>query len=183
MIKLTKNESKVFEAILATGAADADSIAYESGMSKVKVKSILKDMIEKSVVYSFTQDEDVMFDITGADVEQYSEDTTHLTVEVVDAVEEPKSEVVPEPKENKPAKAEKKEKEPKEELDPTKFTKGGKPRKVTNAMKVREEIAKVKASMTKEEAELVVVQFCMEQLGQSKQLAKTYFKDNYDRVE
>src|SRR5574343_77567 len=180
MIKLTKNESKVFEAILATGAADADSIAYESGRSKVKVKSVLKDLIAKSAVYSFTQDEDVMFDITSANVEQYSEDTSHLVDEVTDEVEEQKPEI---PQEAPPAKAEKKEKAPKEELDPAKFTKGGKPRKVTNAMKVREEIAKVKSNMTKEEAEVVIVQFCMEQLGQSKQLAKTYFKDNYDRVE
>src|SRR5574344_684401 len=84
MIKLNKAESEVFNAILATGAADADSIAYESSLSKVKVKSILKTMIEKSAVYSFTDGDAVMFDITGADVEMFNEDTSHLTEEVVE---------------------------------------------------------------------------------------------------
>ena len=36
MIKLTKHETEVFNAILATGSADAESIAYESSMSVVK---------------------------------------------------------------------------------------------------------------------------------------------------
>lgn len=179
MIKLNKAESEVFNAILATGAADADSIAYESSLSKVKVKSILKTMIEKSAVYSFTDGDAVMFDITGADVEMFNEDTSHLTEEVVEqpTTEQPTSEVAP-----KSEKKEKKAKKEKEDIDLSKFTKNGQPRKVTNAMRVREKIAEVKAEMSKEEAEMTVVQFCMEQLGQSKQLARTYFKDNYDRV-
>lgn len=185
MIKLNKAESEVFNAILATGAADADSIAYESSLSKVKVKSILKTMIEKSAVYSFTDGDEVMFDITGADVEMFNEDTSHLTEEVVEqptteqpTTEQPTTEVAP-----KSEKKEKKAKKEKEDIDLSKFTKNGQPRKVTNAMRVREKIAEVKAEMSKEEAEMTVVQFCMEQLGQSKQLARTYFKDNYDRVE
>ena len=180
MIKLTKNETAVFNAILATGAADADSIAYESSLSKVKVKSILKEMIEKSVVYSFDEDGAVMFDITGATVECFDESTSHLTEEVVEEVnqEAPK---VEDTKEQEP-KEKKVKKEPKEELDPTQFTKNGKPRKVTNATRVREKIAMFKSTMTKEEAEMHVVQYCMEELGQSKQLAKTYFKDNWEKV-
>lgn len=183
MIKLNKAESEVFNAILATGAADADSIAYESSQSKVKVKSILKTMIEKSAVYSFTDGDAVMFDITGADVEMFNEDTSHLTEEVVEPLntEQLSTEVVQEVP--KAEKKEKKAKKEKEDVDLSKFTKNGQPRKVTNAMRVREKIAEVKAEMSKEEAEMTVVQFCMEQLGQSKQLAKTYFKDNYDRVE
>lgn len=183
MIKLSKAESEVFNAILATGAADADSIAYESSLSKVKVKSILKAMIEKSAVYSFTDGDAVMFDITGADVEMFNEDASHLTEEVTEqpTTEQPTAEVVP--KSEKKEKKEKKAKKEKEDIDLSKFTKNGQPRKVTNAMRVREKIAEVKAEMSKEEAEMAVVQFCMEQLGQSKQLARTYFKDNYDRVE
>ena len=57
-----------------------------------------------------------------------------------------------------------------------------KPKKVSNASRVREQIAQVKETMSKEEAMAVVMQFCMEQLGQSKQLAKTYFTENWERV-
>lgn len=54
--------------------------------------------------------------------------------------------------------------------------------KITNASRVRDKIAEVKTEMSKEEAQAVVVQFCMDQLGQSKQLAKTYFMENWERV-
>lgn len=54
--------------------------------------------------------------------------------------------------------------------------------KITNASRVRDKIAEVKSEMSKEEAQAIVVQFCMEQLGQSKQLANTYFMENWERV-
>jgi len=173
MIKLTKHETEVFNAILATGSADAESIAYESSMSVVKTKSVLKDLIEKKAVYSFDEDGTVMFDITGETVQAFDEDATFL-------VQEDDAQAVPATESIEPTK--KQSKPEKEQLDPNLFTKNGKPRKVTNAMKVREQISMLKATTSKEEAEMKIVQWCMETLGQSKQLAKTYFKDNWDKV-
>ena len=55
-------------------------------------------------------------------------------------------------------------------------------KKVTNASLVREQIRELKDVLSKEEVEEVVVEWCMETLGQSRQLAKTYFANNWDKV-
>lgn len=54
--------------------------------------------------------------------------------------------------------------------------------RVTNASLVREQIRELKDILSKDEVEEVVVDWCMEVLGQSKQLAKTYFHNNWDKV-
>lgn len=57
-----------------------------------------------------------------------------------------------------------------------------KEKKVTKASLMREEIAKLKATMAKEEAQDQIIQWAMETLGQTKQLAKVYFTENWDKV-
>lgn len=54
--------------------------------------------------------------------------------------------------------------------------------RVTNASLVRDQIRDLKAIFTKEEVEEAVIDWCMDVLGQSKQLAKTYFHNNWDKV-
>jgi len=62
---------------------------------------------------------------------------------------------------------------------PTKTTTGV---RVTNASLVRDQIRDLKAIFSKDEVEEAVIDWCMEVLGQSKQLAKTYFHNNWDKV-
>ena len=57
-----------------------------------------------------------------------------------------------------------------------------KEKKVTKASLMREQIAAFKQTMTKEEAQAHIIQWAMETLGQSKQLAKVYFTENWYKV-
>src|SRR5574343_277228 len=79
---------------------------------------------------------------------------------------EPAAEVKEEPKQEV-------KEEPKQE---------GKPKKVTNAMRVRDKIAEVKAHLDNAEGHAQVMQYCMEVLGQTKQLAKAYVSENWGKV-
>lgn len=55
-------------------------------------------------------------------------------------------------------------------------------KKVTNASLVRDQIRELKDVLSKEEVEEVVVEWCIDTLGQSRALAKIYFANNWDKV-
>ena len=171
MIKLTKNETAVYAAIET--ATTVDDITVIADMKKAAVLGVLASMVKKGAAQSVMDGEVKMYSRTEAEVELHVE------------------QVVEQPQETPTAEVESKEEESKEEeskepvqpnLDPNKFKKDGTPRKVTNAMLIREEIAKVKETMSKEEAIAHVIMFGMEVIGQSKQLAKKYVTENYDKV-
>ena len=178
MIKLTKNETAVFNAIQV--ATTAEDVAVIVEMKKAAVLGVLVSLMKKGVATSEEQEGGKMYSQTP-DVEvelfqevkeedeqeepkQAQEEAPQATVEVVQEQEEPKQEQASE----KPADAE--------------LKKGGKPRKVANASRIREQIAMVKASMSKEEAIAHVIMFGVTVLGQSKALAKAYVTENYDKV-
>lgn len=166
MIKLTKNETAVYAAIET--ATTVDDITVIADMKKAAVLGVLASLVKKGAAQSAMDGEVKMYSRTEAEVELF----------VVQVVEQPQ--ITP------TAEVESKEEENKEpvqpNLDMNKFKKDGTPRKVTNAMLIREEIAKVKETMSKEEAIAHVIMFGMEVIGQSKQLAKKYVTENYDKV-
>lgn len=165
MIKLTKNETAVYVAIET--ATTVDDITVITDLKKAAVLGVLASMVKKGAAQSAMDGEAKMYSRTEAEVE--------LHVEQV--VEQPQTTPTEEP-ENKEER-----KEPVQpNLDTNKFKKDGTPRKVTNAMLIREEIAKVKETMSKEEVIAHVIMFGMEVIGQSKQLAKKYATENYDKV-
>lgn len=166
MIKLTKNETAVYAAIET--ATTVDDITIIADMKKAAVLGVLASMVKKGAAQSAMDGEVKMYSRTEAEVELFVEQVAEQpqdtpTIEVESKEEESKEPVQP-------------------NLDPNKFKKDGTPRKVTNAMLIREEIAKVKEIMSKEEAIAHVIMFGMEVIGQSKQLAKKYVTENYDKV-
>src|SRR5574344_109844 len=135
MIKLTKNETAVYAAIET--ATTVDDITVIADMKKAAVLGVLASMVKKGAAQSAMDGEVKMYSRTEAEVE--------LHVEQV--VEQPQDTTTEEPESKEESK------EPVQpNLDPNKFKKDGTPRKVTNAMLIREEIAKVKETMSKEEA-------------------------------
>ena len=162
MIKLTKNETAVYAAIET--ATTVDDITVIADMKKAAVLGVLASMVKKGAAQSVMDGEVKMYSRTEAEVELHVE------------------QVAEQPQDIPTAEVESKEEENKEPVQPNKFKKDGTPRKVTNAMLIREEIAKVKETMSKEEAIAHVIMFGMEVIGQSKQLAKKYVTENYDKV-
>ena len=166
MIKLTKNETAVYAAIET--ATTVDDITVIADMKKAAVLGVLASMVKKGAAQSAMDGEVKMYSRTDAEVELHVE------------------QVVEQPQNTPTVAVESKDEENKEpvqpNLDPNKFKKDGTPRKVTNAMLIREEIAKVNETMSKEEAIAHVIMFGMEVIGQSKQLAKKYVTENYDKV-
>lgn len=63
---------------------------------------------------------------------------------------------------------------------PAKIVVDGK--KISNAARMREQIALVKHKMDDAQAEEKLMQWAMEVLGHTKQLAKSYVRSNWDRV-
>ena len=161
MIKLTKNETAVYAAIET--ATTVDDITVIADMKKAAVLGVLASMVKKGAAQSAMDGEVKMYSRTEAEVELF----------VVQVAEQPQDTPTVEVESEEPVQP---------NLDPNKFKKDGTPRKVTNAMLIREEIAKVKETMSKEEAIAHVIMFGMEVIGQSKQLAKKYVTENYDKV-
>ena len=178
MIKLTKNETAVYNVIQTATAAE--DIAVITEMKKAAVMGVLSSLVKKGVAIVDEQDDVKLFTRTDAEVELFQEEVVEETVNEVE--ETTNEETVNEVEETTNEEPVSEAVEQKEQLDPNLFTKSGKPRKVTNAMKIREQIALVKSSMTKEEAINHVMMFGVNVLGQSKQLAKAYATENYDRV-
>src|SRR5574343_44295 len=162
MIKLTKNETAVYAAL--STAATAEDVAVIVEMKKAAVLGVLASLMKKEVVVAQEGEAGKMFARTEAEVELY-----------VEPAAEPKEEVKEEPKQE--VKEQKEEK-----VFDNHLTKDGKPKKVTNAMRVRDKIAEVKAHLDNAEGHAQVMQYCMEVLGQTKQLAKAYVSENWGKV-
>src|SRR5574343_541792 len=166
MIKLTKNETAVYAALRT--AATAEDVAVIVEMKKAAVLGVLASLMKKEVVVAQEGEAGKMFARTEAEVELYVEPAAEVK-------EEPKQEVKEEPKQE--VKEQKEEK-----VFDNHLTKDGKPKKVTNAMRVRDKIAEVKAHLDNAEGHAQVMQYCMEVLGQTKQLAKAYVSENWGKV-
>ena len=170
MTKLNAIESKVYTAIRSVENDYIAGIAFEADMSTEQVEQIVTSLVAQGVVEATDAlNDEFTYTVTDAEVE--------LTeVEEVEAAQQ--EEVKEEVKSNRGRKP----KEQVEDLDLTKFTKAGKPRKVSNAALMREQIAQVKGKMEYNDAEAVLMAWAMETLGHTKQLAKSYVKSNWDRV-
>ena len=173
MTKLNAIESKVYAAIRSVENDYIAGIAFEADMSTEQVEQIVTSLVAQGVVEATDAlNDEFTYNVTDAEVE--------LTE--VEAVEEVEAVQQEEDKEEVKSKRGRKPKEQVEELDLTKFTKSGKPRKVSNAALMREQIAQVKGKMEYKDAEAVLMAWAMETLGHTKQLAKSYVKSNWDRV-
>lgn len=170
MTKLNAIESKVYTAIRSVENDYIAGIAFEADMSTEQVEQIVTSLVAQGVV-----------EATDALNGEFTYNVTDAEVELTE-VEEVESVQQEEVKEEVKAKRGRKPKEQTEELDLTKFTKSGKPRKVSNAALMREQIAQVKGKMEYKDAEAVLMAWAMETLGHTKQLAKSYVKSNWDRV-
>src|SRR5574343_558224 len=174
MIKLTKNETAVYAALRT--AATAEDVAVIVEMKKAAVLGVLASLMKKEVVVAQEVEAGNMFARTEAEVELYVEPAAEVK-------EEPKQEVKEEPKQEVKEEPKQEVKEQKEEkVFDNHLTKDGKPKKVTNAMRVRDKIAEVKAHLDNAEGHAQVMQYCMEVLGQTKQLAKAYVSENWGKV-
>lgn len=170
MIKLNKNETAIYKAIET--AVTVEDIAVIVEMKKASVLGVLASMIKKNVAQAQVNDDVKVYARTDAEVE--------LHVEQVQ--EEKQIEETAQTASAQVTEAAQEQEQVQQKLDNNKFKKDGTVRKVTNAMLIREEIAKVKATMSKEEAIAHVIMFGMTVLGQSKQLAKKYVTENYVKV-
>lgn len=170
MTKLNAIESKVYTAIRSVENDYIAGIAFEADMSTEQVEQIVTSLVAQGVVEATDAlNGEFTYNVTDAEV-----DLTE--VEEVEAAQQ--EEVKEEVKSNRGRKP----KEQVEDLDLNKFTKAGKPRKVSNAALMREQIAQVKGKMEYKDAEAVLMAWAMETLGHTKQLAKSYVKSNWDRV-
>lgn len=170
MTKLNSIESKVYTAIRSVENDYIAGIAFEADMSTEQVEQIVTSLVAQGVV-----------EATDALNGEFTYNVTDAEVELTE-VEEVESVQQEEVKDEVKAKRGRKPKEQTEELDLTKFTKSGKPRKVSNAALMREQISQVKGKMEYKDAEAVLMAWAMETLGHTKQLAKSYVKSNWDRV-
>jgi len=171
-IALTKNETIVYNII--TQETSLDDIAFIAELKMASVYGIVSSLAKKGAAVKTESGEYVRAE--GVNVELYTEKEVapvevQAPVELVETAEEPSKAV------EQPTK-----KVGHNDIDLTKYTRAGKPRVISNAARMREQIAMVKGKMDEVEAEKLLMQWAMDTLGHTKQLAKSYVKTNWHRV-
>ena len=174
-ITLTKNETIVYDII--SQETSLDDIAFIAELKMAAVYGIVSSLAKKGVAVKTEGGEYVRAE--GVNVELYTEKEATQAVE--QAPTEPVETVVELAEADEPTTLPTK-KADHSGIDLTKFTKAGKPRVISNAARMREQIAMVKGKMDDADAEKMLMQWAMETLGHTKQLAKSYVKTNWHRV-
>ena len=178
-ITLTKNETIVYNIIAQE--TSLDDIAFIAELKMAAVYGIVSSLAKKGAAVKTESGEYVRAE--GVNVELYTEkEVAPVAVQAPAEQVETADETAEEPVEPAKATEPPTKKDDHNGIDLAKFTKAGKPRVISNAARMREQIAMVKGKMDDTEAEKLLMQWAMETLGHTKQLAKSYVKTNWHRV-